>query len=230
MRFLVLDTSTSYCSVALSVDGKVYDSTRHIPRQHNKYLLQMISNLFNTANIDKKSLDFIAYGVGPGSFVGVRLAASVAQAFAVSCDIPVIGFSSMFAIAKTVRSLSEVEVPSLNIKDQVQNYKIAVELDAKMDDFYLGLYDVKKDIIISENVYKLDGYSDELYNGYSLIGEAIKEIGLEPEIQDFKIDVKTICEFVLSQYLNQKSDGKLTFETYPVYLRGTSHWKTRAES
>lgn len=116
MKFLVLDTSTSYCSVALSVDGQVYDDTRHIPRQHNKFLLQMISDLFDKAGVDKKSLDFIAYGVGPGSFVGVRLAASVAQAFAVSCDIPVIGFSSMFVIAKS---------------NPINTSNVAVVLDAK---------------------------------------------------------------------------------------------------
>ena len=215
MKFLVLDTSTSYCSVALSVDGKVYNDTRHIPRQHNKYLLQMISDLFENAGIDKKSLDFVAYGVGPGSFVGVRLAASVCQAFAVSCDIPVIGFSSMFAIAKST---------------PVNTDKVAVVLDAKMGDFYLGLYDIYADIVVSENVYKLDEYSSELYQGYKLIGERIKEIGLEPGIQDFKVETKRVCEFTLKEYISQKNKSKLTFETYPIYLRGTSHWKTKAES
>ena len=164
MNFLVLDTSSSYCSVALSCGGKLYCDTRHIPRQHNKYLLQMIEDLFQSANLVKKHLDFIAYGVGPGSFVGVRLAASVAKGFAVSLDIPVIGFSSMFAIAKTARSLSRVEVPL----SKMQNDKIAVVLDAKMGDFYLGLYDVSENIMVSEGVYKLDEYSISLHNGYYL--------------------------------------------------------------
>ena len=216
MRFLVLDTSTSYCSIALSVGGQIYDDTRYIPRQHNKYLLQMISDLFDKAAIDKKSLNFIAYGVGPGSFVGVRLAASVAQAFAVSCDIPVIGFSSMFAIAKS---------------NPTSTGKIAVVLDAKMGDFYLGMYDTVKDLIVSENVYKLDEYNCELYENYTLIGESIKEVGLESELQDFKIDTKKVCEFVAQEYICQQKKGSLTHETYPVYLRGRSHWKTtKAES
>lgn len=209
MKFLVLDTSTSYCSVVLSVDGQIYDDTRYIPRQHNKFLLQMISDLFDKAGVDKKSLDFIAYGVGPGSFVGVRLAASVAQAFAVSCDIPIVGFSSMFAIAKT---------------NPLNTDKVAVVLDAKMGDFYLGLYDTVKNAVLSENVYKLNEYSSELYKDYTLIGESIKEIGLEPVMQDFKIDVARVCEFVSQEYVSQKNKGKLTHETYPVYLRGTSHW------
>ena len=46
MNFLVLDTSSRYCSIALSVDGKVFNDTREIPRQHNKYLLEMIKRRF----------------------------------------------------------------------------------------------------------------------------------------------------------------------------------------
>ncbi|MGQ4002697.1 tRNA (adenosine(37)-N6)-threonylcarbamoyltransferase complex dimerization subunit type 1 TsaB [Francisellaceae bacterium CB299] len=231
MKFLVLDTSTSYCSVALSVDGQIYDDTRHIPRQHNKYLLQMISDLFDKANIDKKSLDFIAYGVGPGSFVGVRLAASVAQGFAVSLDIPIIGFSSMFAIAKSLnyeKLMLFSQAPTTESMESNQA-KIVVVLDAKMGDFYLGLYDVASDCIVSENVYKLDEYSPELHKDYYLIGDEIAEINLFPNIVDFKIDVVSVVEFVTDLYNEQKSQNVLTHETYPVYLRGTSHWKTKKE-
>ena len=170
-----------FVQVALSVDGKVYSDTRYIPRQHNKFLLQMIKEVFEQADIDKKSIDFIAYGVGPGSFVGVRLAASVCQAFAVSLDIPIIGFSSMFAIAKSTVNNAE---------------KVAVIIDAKMGDFYLGLYNTNISEIISENVYKLDEYSKSLYNGYILVGEAIKQINLKPEIQEFKLDVNSLADFV----------------------------------
>ncbi|AIT08571.1 glycoprotease [Candidatus Francisella endociliophora] len=210
MNFLVLDTSSKYCSVALSINGQVYNDTREIPRQHNKYLLGMIKGVFDKAGIDKKSLDFIAYGVGPGSFVGVRLAAAVCQGFAVGLDIPIVGFSSMFAIAKSFASESE---------------KVAVILDAKMGDFYLGLYDISKDEITSENVYKLDEYSPKLYADYKLIGESIAELDIQKE--DFKLDVGNVVEYVAKQYEIQKSQNKLTQETFPIYLRGTSHWKTK---
>lgn len=210
MKFLILDTSSKYCSVALSVNGQVYNDTREIPRQHNKYLLEMIKGLFDKAGIDKKSLDFIAYGIGPGSFVGVRLAAAVCQGFAVGLDIPIVGFSSMFVIAKSFDSESE---------------KVAVVLDAKMGDFYLGLYNVAKDEITFENVYKLDEYSPELYADYKLIGDSIAELDIQNE--DFKLDVGNVVEYVAKQYEKQKEQGKLTQETFPVYLRGTSHWKTK---
>ena len=211
MKFLILDTSTSYCSVTLVVDGNIYADTRYIPRQHNKFLLEIISELFIKSKCDKKSLDFISYGVGPGSFVGVRLAASVVQAFALSLDIPIVGFSSMFAIAKSTPTKSN---------------KIATILDARMGDVYLGLYDTDINTTISENVYKLDEYSDDLISGYELVGESIVAIDIKIE-NDFKVDVSDLVEYVLCEYDRQKQHNLLTHETYPVYLRGTSHWKKK---
>ncbi|AJI53828.1 tRNA (adenosine(37)-N6)-threonylcarbamoyltransferase complex dimerization subunit type 1 TsaB [Francisella philomiragia] len=212
MNFLIIDTSSKYCSVVLSVNGQVYNDTREIPRQHNKYVLEMIKGVFDSSCTDIKLLDFIAYGVGPGSFVGVRLAAAVSQGFAVGLDIPVVGFSSMFALAKSTPTTSE---------------KVAVILDAKMGDFYLGLYNLQTNQIISENVYKLEEYSEELYSGYELVGESVTE--LEIINKDFKIDVGNVVDYVVDKYQKQKSSQSLTQETFPVYLRGTSHWKAKGE-
>lgn len=210
MNFLVVDTSSKFCSVILSTNGQIYNDTREIPRQHNKYLLEMIKGVFENAGINKKSLDFIAYGVGPGSFVGVRLAAAVCQGFAVGLDIPIVGFSSMFTIAKSIGTQSE---------------KVAVILDAKMGDFYLGLYNVSTDEFVSENVYKLEEYSKELYTGYELVGESINE--LEVQNDEFKLNASNAVNYVYKQYHQQKKRGELTQETFPVYLRGTSNWKTK---
>ncbi|AFJ44075.1 tRNA (adenosine(37)-N6)-threonylcarbamoyltransferase complex dimerization subunit type 1 TsaB [Francisella orientalis] len=212
MNFLIIDTSSKYCSVVLSVNGQIYNDTREIPRQHNKYVLEMIKGVFDSSCTDIKLLDFIAYGVGPGSFVGVRLAAAVSQGFAVGLDIPVVGFSSMFALAKSIPTTSE---------------KVAVILDAKMGDFYLGLYNLQINQIISENVYKLEEYSKELYLGYELVGESITELEIINE--DFKIDVGDVIDYVVDKYQKQKSSQSLTQETFPVYLRGTSHWKAKGE-
>lgn len=212
MNFLIIDTSSKYCSVVLSVNGQVYNDTREIPRQHNKYVLEMIKGVFDSSCTDIKSLDFIAYGVGPGSFVGVRLAAAVSQGFAVGLDIPVVGFSSMFALAKSTPTTSE---------------KVAVILDAKMGDFYLGLYNLQTNQIISENVYKLEEYSKELYLGYELVGESITELEIINE--DFKINLGDVMDYVVDKYQKQKSSQSLTQETFPVYLRGTSHWKAKGE-
>ncbi|MDE4963601.1 tRNA (adenosine(37)-N6)-threonylcarbamoyltransferase complex dimerization subunit type 1 TsaB, partial [Francisella tularensis subsp. holarctica] len=79
--------------------------------------------------------------------------------------------------------------------------KVAVILDEKLDDFYLGLYDKDKDQIITENVYQLEEYSQDLYAGYQLVGESIAEIQLKNV--DFKIDVANVVEYVYKQYQKQ---------------------------
>ena len=214
MNFLIIDTSSSYCSITIQTADGVYSDTRKIPRQHNKFLLPMISELFVKTNIDKKSLDFVTYGIGPGSFVGVRLSAAAAQAFAVGLDIPIIGFSSMFAIAKSTDTSTD---------------KVAVVLDAKMGDIYLGLYDKSTDQTISESVYKLDEYSENLTLDYEVVGESVEQINLVPDITEFNLDTSYMSEYVLAEYNRQKKLNLLTHEVYPVYLRGRSHWKTKAE-
>ncbi|MDE4965845.1 tRNA (adenosine(37)-N6)-threonylcarbamoyltransferase complex dimerization subunit type 1 TsaB, partial [Francisella tularensis subsp. holarctica] len=78
--------------------------------------------------------------------------------------------SSMFALAKSVSSVSK---------------KLAVIIDAKLVDFFLGLYDKDIDQIITENVYKLEEYSKDIYAGYQLVGESIAELNLKND--DFKI-------------------------------------------
>ncbi|MDE5002863.1 tRNA (adenosine(37)-N6)-threonylcarbamoyltransferase complex dimerization subunit type 1 TsaB, partial [Francisella tularensis subsp. holarctica] len=81
---------------------------------------------------------------------------------------------------------------SKSVTSESQN--VAVILDSKMDDFYLGLYDKDKDQIITENVYKLEEYSQDLYAGYQLVGESIAEIQLKND--DYKIDVANVVEYV----------------------------------
>ena len=211
MNFLALDTSTNYCSVAIRVNNKNFSLTKYIPRQHNKFLLKMIDEVIKMSGIDKKDLDFIAYGVGPGSFVGVRLSASVCQAFAVGLNIPVIGFSSMYAIALST------EIESKQNK--------AVILDAKMGDYYLGLYNYNSRLkISSEKVYKLEEFDKSQLENYLTIGDNISQINFNPEISDFYINVENILDFILNTYNQKKSNNELSNESFPIYLRGTSHW------
>ncbi|ORU77043.1 tRNA (adenosine(37)-N6)-threonylcarbamoyltransferase complex dimerization subunit type 1 TsaB, partial [Francisella tularensis subsp. holarctica] len=56
---------------------------------------------------------------------------------------------------------------------------------------------------------------------------SIAELQLKND--DFKIDVANVVEYVYKQYQKQKYDGTLTQETFPVYLRGTSHWQAKKE-
>ncbi|MGH8277490.1 MAG: tRNA (adenosine(37)-N6)-threonylcarbamoyltransferase complex dimerization subunit type 1 TsaB, partial [Steroidobacteraceae bacterium] len=79
MRILALDTATENCSAALLIDGQLTVRERLLGRGHAEHILPMIHEVLAEGGAALSSLTAIAFGRGPGSFTGVRLAASVAQ-------------------------------------------------------------------------------------------------------------------------------------------------------
>lgn len=98
-RLLALDTSTSILSVAVMEEGKLL-AERNIKaeRNHSAYLVTAIDEAMAAAGVDKKELDGIAVGVGPGSYTGVRIAVTTAKTLAWSLRLPVTAVSSLAAI------------------------------------------------------------------------------------------------------------------------------------
>jgi tRNA threonylcarbamoyladenosine biosynthesis protein TsaB len=91
MKLLALDTSSDACSVALDREGNVIE--RHVlrPKEHTRLLLPMIEEVLAEAGVAIPDLDAIVTGVGPGSFIGVRIAVSVAQGMAFAAGRRVVG-------------------------------------------------------------------------------------------------------------------------------------------
>jgi tRNA threonylcarbamoyladenosine biosynthesis protein TsaB len=98
---LGIETSTEACSVALYLDGIVHADHRRMPRQHNQRVLAMADALLGAAGLVPGALDAVAFGKGPGSFTGVRIAAGIAQGVALGRDLPVIPVSTLEVLAAT---------------------------------------------------------------------------------------------------------------------------------
>lgn len=126
-KILALDTSTDACSVALHVAGEIREDFRIIPRQHTKQLLPMIQAMLDSAGLKVKDLDAIAFGRGPGSFAGIRIATGVAQGLAYSAELNLLPISTLAAIALSHH---------LSSGDQ----QVIAALDARMDEVYWAAY------------------------------------------------------------------------------------------
>jgi tRNA threonylcarbamoyladenosine biosynthesis protein TsaB len=127
VKLLALDTSSLACSVALRVDDAIVDRHEVQAREHTRLLIPMIADVLQQGGVELTELDAIVLGNGPGSFIGMRIAASVAQGLAYGAGIPIVPVSSMLAVAAEVMAVEGAT-------------HVAVCQDAHMNEVYLGLY------------------------------------------------------------------------------------------
>ena len=98
-KILALETATEACSAALLIDGEVIERFEIAPRRHTDIILPMVAELLADAGIATQNLDAVAFGAGPGSFTGVRVATSIAQGIALAHDLPVVRMSCLAVLA-----------------------------------------------------------------------------------------------------------------------------------
>ncbi len=128
MKILSVDTSSAICSVALLEDTNVLKELYiDDANTHSTKLMPLIDELLNSLNITIKDIDLFACGIGPGSFTGIRIGVSTIKAFADVTNKPVIGVTSLEALAFAVKD----------------DGFICPLIDAKHDNLYFGLFEYK---------------------------------------------------------------------------------------
>jgi len=123
VKILALDTSSEACSAALWVDGALSCEHAVAGQRHSQLLLPMVDSLLGSAGLDLHALDAVAFGEGPGSFTGLRIACAVAQGLAFGAGVPVVGIGTLLALAEA--SGGE---------------EVACCLDARMNQVYFAAY------------------------------------------------------------------------------------------
>lgn len=156
MFVLAIETATDGCSVALWSEGKVTERAVQAPKGHAARVLGMVDELLNEAGLVKESIDAIAYGKGPGSFLGTRIAASVAQSLALAWNAKLISVSSLAALATQAYELSGIE-------------HVLAGWDARMQAIYWGEYHLVDGLMVSAQGDQLT--SPDFFQGFSVEGE-----------------------------------------------------------
>ncbi len=127
MKLLALDTSSPACSVALKAGDSLIWRHAEQAREHTRLIVPMIEEVLAEAGLAVAELDGIVLGNGPGSFIGMRIATSVAQGLAHGAGLRIVSLSSMLAVAAEVMENEGAKA-------------VAVCQDAHMEEVYLGLY------------------------------------------------------------------------------------------
>ena len=99
MKILAIDTSTEYCSAAVLHGSALASRSERAGQRHSELLLPMIDALLAETGLSLAQLDGVAFGAGPGSFTGLRIACGVAQGLALGADVPVVPVGTLLALA-----------------------------------------------------------------------------------------------------------------------------------
>jgi tRNA threonylcarbamoyladenosine biosynthesis protein TsaB len=100
MKILAIETATEACSVALLAGDEIRQRYEHQPQRQADLVLPMVDALLAEAGLKAAELDAVAFGRGPGSFTGLRIATAVTQGIAVAADLPVVPVSTLAALAQ----------------------------------------------------------------------------------------------------------------------------------
>jgi tRNA threonylcarbamoyladenosine biosynthesis protein TsaB len=123
MNLLAIETSTEYCSLAVSDGASVHVVHELAGQRHAEMVLGAIGALLDEAGLAMSDLHGIAYGMGPGSFTGLRIACGVTQGLALARGIGVVGICTLEALA-----------------EESQADAVIACLDARMGEIYHAAY------------------------------------------------------------------------------------------
>jgi len=108
MRTLSFDTSNPVLTVALMEDGKIVASRRMVPPESSRQeavsqLMPTVDEITSKTGWDRKSIDLIIVGVGPGSFTGMRTSVVTARTLAQTMDIGLVGMDALRCYASVLK-------------------------------------------------------------------------------------------------------------------------------
>lgn len=228
MNLLAFDTSTEYLSLAL-MHGAAIDTFDMLAGQsHSQIILPQIQLLLKNAGMQLHDLDGIAFGAGPGSFTGVRIAAGVAQGLGFGANLPVVGVCTLMALAEASGA-----------------DKVIACLDARMGEIYHAAY-VKTGVKNSVNsvavwqaelapgLYKPDAIPAVAGDGWLGAGsgwQAYPEVlsnTYGSQLQAVSPDLLPTAGAILSlaQPVFEKGEAKAAGDAMPVYIRNRVALKT----
>jgi len=115
---LCIETTTTNCSVALSVDGVVVSLKEDNNKQysHAEKLHLFIEDVLAESKVSKNKLDAIAVSKGPGSYTGLRIGVSAAKGLCFALEIPLISIPTLEALACQVKNTDGIIVPMLDAR------------------------------------------------------------------------------------------------------------------
>lgn len=231
---LALDTAGERSSAALRLpDGRVFETVERVGNRHAERLLDQVAALLQEAGCSRREIGLVAFGAGPGSFTGLRVACGTAQGVAWALQIDTVPVSNLEALA--CRAQKALALP--------KGTRIAVLNDARMNECYAALYEADPEglpVTIEEAklVKPADAPDWVRENGAAVVaGSAAaaypEELKLPDDVQVYSetADAVDMLEIAFAAYQNGKTVPPAL--AAPLYVRDrvalTSEERRRGE-
>jgi tRNA threonylcarbamoyladenosine biosynthesis protein TsaB len=164
-HFLCLETSGDICSVCISRDLQIL-SDLHSPRDfsHTQHITIYIERCLEMASLSLKDINCVVISRGPGSYTGLRVAASAAKALCFSLDIPMISIDSLSALAYSAG-------------DVMEGKHIVPLIDARNNNAYTAVFDADRNILREISFEKLsEDFVKDFEGDYLFVGSGAKTL------------------------------------------------------
>lgn len=213
MNLLALDASTEFLSLAVLKGSEMHKHDQQAGQAASELILPQIQILLEKAALKLTDLDGIAFGAGPGSFTGVRVACGVAQGLGFGANIPVVGVNVLKALAEASHA-----------------DRVIVATDARMKEVYHAVYEKEKGAWVERcaaGVYKPDRVPEVSGQGWTGVGTAwqvydtLLSQQYEGQLEHKVPDVTPAAVAILSLALTVFAAGlaKPASEARPIYIR-----------
>ena len=214
---LAFDTATEVCSVALARGSRVVERAERVGQRHSELVLPMAQQLLADEGVALAQVDAIAFGAGPGSFTGLRIACGVAQGAAYGIDRPVVPVVNLAALALDANE----HAPGAR--------RIAAAIDARMNEVYWAVYDLHDGDCVElvpaslSSAADLPGHLTE-FAPDTLAGEALDvfapalaSVRVAHRVPQARAGARTIAQ--LAQRALARGAGVAPALAMPVYVR-----------
>ena len=226
MKLLAIETATEACSAALWMDGELTRRYAVEPRAHSELILAMMDELLAESGLILSQMDALAFGRGPGSFTGVRIATGVIQGVALGAELPVVPVSTLAALAQRCHAERGAR-------------RILPAFDARVNEVYWAAYEVGGEGLVElageEQVCAADAVrvpaGERWYGvgtGWGTYEQVLRRrLGRALEAVDAALFCSAREVAVLGVAGYQAGQGVSAEHALPVYLRNQVAWKRR---
>ncbi|HZF28173.1 MAG TPA: tRNA (adenosine(37)-N6)-threonylcarbamoyltransferase complex dimerization subunit type 1 TsaB [Gammaproteobacteria bacterium] len=222
MKLLGIETSSAAGSVALRLPEGIAVRTIATPREQTERLLALADELLADAGLTLRALDGIAFGRGPGSFSGLRVAAAVAQGFAAPSGVPLLPVSSLLCLAQGAFRTAGAR-------------RSLVCVDAHMGEAYWGEFEVRDGLAEPAGPERLGAPAEiapAWAAGWTAVGDGLAAHraaleALATSAERVLPDLKPAAEDLFPQAERDLAAGRAVgaAQALPVYLREHTAWR-----